>query len=591
MLKSLPIPKKLAAAFGAVMLAAAGTLTFVYTASSEVVELTEVNDRVDLEQSLSAAVESSLIAAVADMRGYAISGRPDDVAAFENSMKRFDGAVVKLRAVLTDPKDVALLNETTTAAAAWRRTVVDPMLAKMSKTDATQAHALAGSSGASHVVDNMKHGAETLREEKYRAVQASLREMHRASLSQEWVVAIGGFAMMVVSLLLWGLLRGLLGRPVVALTGVMKRLAGGDNRVEVPEITRGDELGDMARAVLVFRDAAVSKEAAERAKAMADAEQKLVVDTLSDGLSKLSQGDLTVEINGFPESYAVVGRNFNEALGGLRDLIGSVRESADAIRTGSSEIAEASENLARRTQGNAASLEETTAALTQIDGRIRASASAATRTVLRANEATVAVREGRSVTDEAVQAMGRVSESAKGIDGVIEGLDKIAFQTRVLAMNAAVEAGRAGEAGRGFAVVADLVSALAMRAEEEAGRARDQLTATQTDIHAAVTAVDRVDGALAGICDGVSEVHSLVGSIAADNEAQSTDVTQIRGAIGTMDQATQQNAAMVEETSAASRTLSNEVVSLVEQASRFKTGTPKALGFAGRRQAEFATVH
>ncbi len=176
------------------------------------------------------------------------------------------------------------------------------------------------------------------------------------------------------------------------------------------------------------------------------------------------------------------------------------------------------------------------------------------------------------MADEAVQAMGRVSDSAKGIDNVIEGLDKIAFQTRVLAMNAAVEAGRAGDAGRGFAVVADLVSALAMRAEEEAKRARDQLTVTQSDIVTAVEAVTKVDGALANISGDVAQVHELLASMAADNQAQSAAITQISVAIGTMDQATQQNAAMVEETSAAARNLAAEVDSLSEKAGRFNIG-------------------
>jgi methyl-accepting chemotaxis protein len=355
----------------------------------------------------------------------------------------------------------------------------------------------------------------------------------------------------------------------------MSALAQGRHDVPVPGTDRGDEIGAMARAVAVFRENGVAKAAADRAKAHAEAEQKMVVDTVSAQLADLSKGDLTVTIAAdFPPAYQLLKSNFNDALARLRDLIGSVSESATAIRTGSGEIAQASEDLARRTESNAASLEETAASVTQMDGRLRASAAAATRTVERADQAIATVGGGRAVADEAVQAMGRVSDSAKGIDSVIEGLDKIAFQTRVLAMNAAVEAGRAGDAGRGFAVVADLVSALAMRAEEEAKRARNQLTVTQTDIVTAVEAVTKVDGALANISGDVAQVHELLASMAADNQAQSAAITQISVAIGTMDQSTQQNAAMVEETSAAARNLAGEVGQLADQASRFKVGRP-----------------
>lgn len=187
----------------------------------------------------------------------------------------------------------------------------------------------------------------------------------------------------------------------------------------------------------------------------------------------------------------------------------------------------------------------------------------------RADQAISTVSSGRSTADGAVAAMSRVRESAKGIDEVIEGVDKIAFQTRVLAMNAAVEAGRAGDAGRGFAVVADLVSALAMRAEEEAQKARDQLTVTQDDIVTAVEAVQKVDGALVDISEGVGEVHELLGTMASDNQAQASAITQISAAIGQMDQSTQQNAAMVEETSAAARNLNTEVESLADKAGHF----------------------
>jgi methyl-accepting chemotaxis protein len=353
----------------------------------------------------------------------------------------------------------------------------------------------------------------------------------------------------------------------------MKTLAEGNNAADVPGTDRGDEIGAMAKAVLVFREAAIEKEKSDAAKKISDAEQQRVVSTLEVNLSKLAQGDLTSEINeAFSPAYESVKVNFNAAVTELRNLIGTVMESAVTIRTGSSEIAEASEALARRTEANAASLEETSAAVSQMNGRLKATAEAAGRTVERADGTIVTVSNGRSTADEAVQAMTRVADSAKGIDSVIEGLDKIAFQTRVLAMNAAVEAGRAGEAGRGFAVVADLVSALAMRAEEEAGRARDQLTATQTDIVAAVEMVQKVDSALADISGDVGEVHKLLGEMATDNQAQSTAIAQISVAIGTMDQSTQQNAAMVEETSAAARNLSGEVAALSEQASKFNVG-------------------
>lgn len=362
-------------------------------------------------------------------------------------------------------------------------------------------------------------------------------------------------------------------KPLERLQYAMRALAGGNNAVDVPGTERKDEVGAMAQSVLVFKQAAVEQAKAEKIKEASDAAQKTVVDTLEDRLKKLAEGDLTASIDAhFAPEYEGVKANFNAAVAALRDLIASVMESAETISTGSAEIAQASEDLARRTEGAAASLEETSAAVTEMNQRIKNTATAATQTVDRATGAIGVVDSGRSVADEAMQAMSRVSESAKGIDTVIEGLDKIAFQTRVLAMNAAVEAGRAGEAGRGFAVVADLVSALAMRAEEEAGRARDQLTATQADVTAAAEMVKRVDAALGAIVGDVNEVHGLLETMATDNQAQATTVTQVSTAVNSIDQMTQQNAAMVEQTSAAARNLNSEVAALKAQALRFNTG-------------------
>ncbi|WP_404368677.1 methyl-accepting chemotaxis protein [Sphingomonas sp. MMS24-J45] len=358
--------------------------------------------------------------------------------------------------------------------------------------------------------------------------------------------------------------RAAIADPYVETVVRMEALAAGDLTSSIAYTHYRDCVGRMTKAMLTFRDAAVDQQRQA-------SEQAAVVKVLSESLGRLRAGDLMSGIETeFPPAYAAVREDYNLALQALRDLVGTVTESATTINSGAREIARASEDLARRTETNVANLEETTSAIAQMDQRLKLTASAAVDTVTRADSAIATVAGGRAIADGAVAAMVRVSESAQGIDSVIEGLDKIAFQTRVLAMNAAVEAGRAGEAGRGFAVVADLVSALAMRAEEEAGRARDQLTTTQTEIISAVEMVRKVDGAFAGISGEVAEVHALLGNIANDNSAQAGAITEISGAVTAMDQTMQQNSAMVEQTSAAARTLASEVAHLTNSAGQFR---------------------
>ena len=359
--------------------------------------------------------------------------------------------------------------------------------------------------------------------------------------------------------------RATLVAPLADLAETVQALEPGSSAV-VPSADRDDELGDLARAIDKF-NAHVA-----HAEGQKNAMTEIIVQTVGSGLQRLAEGDLTTTIDAeLTGPFERLKRDFNAAIDSLRGLIGSVHSGATNLRQGSSEIAVASEDLARRTEANAASLETTAHVVGEIDGRLKTSVEAAASTVARANQTMEAVTAGRNRVSNAVGAMSRVSESAKGIDAVIEGLDKIAFQTRVLAMNAAVEAGRAGEAGRGFAVVADLVSALAMRAEEEAGRARDQLTVTQVEISSAVSAVEDVDGAFDSISDNAQSVHQLLAQVAEDNRVQSAAISRLNDTIRTMDQSTQQNAAMVEETSAAARNLMGEVSDLAERAGRFRT--------------------
>ncbi|OAN57394.1 chemotaxis protein [Sphingomonas sp. TDK1] len=412
----------------------------------------------------------------------------------------------------------------------------------------------------------------------------------RAGLTLEWItigLLVATLAAAVGGALYAGRLANRrLVHPLIALSDTVGRLLTAPG-TPLPETDRQDELGALARAIAAF------SQQVDSANAEKQATTELIVDTVGSGLRSLAGGDLTTRVDAQLQGpFARLKQDFNTAVDSLRALITSVHGGAGSLRRASTEITAAAEDLARRTEANAASLETTTAEVTQIDERLKTSVRAASETVGRADQTIEAVSSGRARVSSAVTAMSRVSESAKGIDAVIEGLDKIAFQTRVLAMNAAVEAGRAGEAGRGFAVVADLVSALAMRAEEEAGRARDQLTVTQVEIGTAVAAVEDVDGAFTSISENAQSVHKLLGQVAADNRVQSESISRLSETIRVMDHSTQQNAAMVEQTSAAARNLMAEIGQLVEQAGQFRidAGMARALPRAADAALPVASV-
>jgi methyl-accepting chemotaxis protein len=573
MFSSLTISRKLLAAFMVNICIAALILFLLWGSLSRNQMATQKSDAAQQTLADATSFEMSAQRMNAQIRGYVITGDVYYVKIYNETSAQMREALAKISTATQDPLDAAAVKKTKENWAIWEDRWGRPLIELVAKGHASEAADIIRTNREAWLIAPFLAPLRERRIELADRIKEYADQQAHTYKSSIGVIAFGGLALIISVIVLCILLTRAIANPIEKLTEAMSVMATGSYASDVEGTDRRDELGAMARAVEVFRENGIAKNAAEEAKRQDDAQRSQVIATISSQLSEVSTGNLTAAIvDEFPTEYITLKTNFNTALANLRDLIGAVSESAAAIRTGSGEIAQASEDLARRTESNAASLEETAASVTQMDGRLRASAEAAARTVDRADQAITTVGGGRAVADEAVQAMGRVSESAKGIDSVIEGLDKIAFQTRVLAMNAAVEAGRAGDAGRGFAVVADLVSALAMRAEEEAKRARDQLTVTQTDIVTAVEAVTKVDGALANISGDVVQVHELLATMAADNQVQSAAITQISAAIGTMDHSTQQNAAMVEETSAAARNLASEVGNLADQAGRFRVG-------------------
>ena len=258
---------------------------------------------------------------------------------------------------------------------------------------------------------------------------------------------------------------------------------------------------------------------------------------------------------------------------------------AQGVRSGAEEITQASDDLSRRTEQQAASLEETAAALDQITATVRHTAEGASEARNTVSAAKADAERSGAVVREAVQAMGGIETSSKQIGHIIGVIDEIAFQTNLLALNAGVEAARAGDAGRGFAVVATEVRALAQRSAEAAKEIKALISASGQQVEAGVKLVGETGKALERIVAQVAQLNRLVADIAASAQEQATGLHEVNTAVNQMDQVTQQNAAMVEESTAASHGLSGEAKELARLVGQFNLGdiAPKPAAAAPRK--------
>ncbi len=302
------------------------------------------------------------------------------------------------------------------------------------------------------------------------------------------------------------------------------------------------------------------------------------VEQLAGALQALSGGDLTQELGSpFLPALEKLRLDFNQTSSKLRTTLQTISQNAGAIAAASQQIQSASNDLSKRTEQQAASVEETAAALEQITTTVSDSSH-------RAQEAGSLVRRTKEhaensgkVVGQAVDAMGKIEQSAGEIGNIIGVIDEIAFQTNLLALNAGVEAARAGEAGKGFAVVAQEVRELAQRSAKAAKEIKELINASNDHVKSGVTLVGDTGKALREIVSQVVQVDSNVGAIVEASKEQATGLKEINTAVNTMDQGTQQNAAMVEETSAASHSLAREAEQLFALLGQFKFGSTTGL--------------
>ncbi len=424
----------------------------------------------------------------------------------------------------------------------------------------------------------------------------SMREADVLSTRALWLQLVCAGVAMVVMLGLTLNHGAVIRKGITGLRDSMRRILSGDYTSAIPAVGRGDEIGEMARAIEQFRDAAVEKADLERSAAEARRESESThsareaaaeanarevagaVSALGAGLKRLAEGNLTVSLSEpFRADLESLRLDYNQALDRLTFLMAKVRENAGSIQANGQQMRTAANELGRRTEQQAASLEETSAALNQITTTVRSSADRAEEASHMVGETKANAAESGRIVGEAIDAMARIENASAEIGKIINVIDEIAFQTNLLALNAGVEAARAGEAGKGFAVVAQEVRELAQRAAMAAKDIKGLVGRSSGEVETGVRLVQATGAALGRIGADVERIHSHMSEILVSAREQSTGLSEINSAIGQLDQMTQQNAAMVEQTTAASQILAQDSDGLVEAIAHFRIGEQASL--------------
>ncbi len=601
---NLKLSMKLAVGFGSLLAIVFVSLTYIYMQTVALAEIERLNsvsdeatDRVDL-------MLAHVSEARADIRRLILTGDPADKATVEKDLEAWKTEFTALRAILEKDATSILpdLNNYKGSFDAVINDFIKPEIT-LSLDPATRPQAIAlamhsflGKTQASFAI---------LRKKVDTWSQSYTIAGDQSMAATVHVVVITGVVVVALGILLGWFLSRAIGRPLNAMTEAMRVLAKGNLSVEIPARDQTDELGEMAGAVQVFKDAAIDKarleseaslarQAAEdertrnetvRAEAARQVAQ--VVDGLAAGLDKLAAGDLIHRLDRpFAADYESLRANFNTAVAQLQEAIEVVSVNTGAIRSGTGQISTASDDLSRRTEQQAASLEETAAALSEITTAVKKTAEGAVHARQVVKVASADAERSGEVVARTVTAMSGIERSSQQIGQIIGVIDEIAFQTNLLALNAGVEAARAGDAGRGFAVVASEVRGLAQRSAEAAKEIKTLILASDDQVKAGVQLVGETGKGLTRIVEQVAEISIIVNEIATSAEEQASGLSQVNIAVNQMDQVTQQNAAMVEEATAATHSLASDSEELARAVSRFQVGgSVVAMGRSGGGKA------
>ncbi|WP_279482485.1 methyl-accepting chemotaxis protein [Aureimonas sp. SK2] len=605
--KNIRVNRKLAIAFAPILAAVTVMTGVVLNNISDIQTAAGWDQHTTKVLAEAQKARQGILEQVAGMRGYIIAGQDSYLKDYENGRSLFESAASEIAALTSDnPQQQERVARLKTAGADYVAKVADPQR-RLAANPATrdQAAAITVAGTASTYASAVKSiigeitGAEEALLTKRRA------DTENSFASAYWTLGLGACVAFLVAGSMGWLLSRSVARPMLAMTAAMKRLAGGDNAVAVPAMGQRDELGDMAGALESFRQAAIEKErlegmtaserqAAEKARLAAEqraaaAARDAFVAAVRPSFERLSAGDLTARID--PEAnadYVEVCELFNASVGQLESTIGSVVGAVASMRSGLSEITVAAGDLSQRTEQQAASLEETVAALGEVARGVGETARSADSARAAASQAQREAEKGGQVVSQAMAAMAEIERSSQRIGNIIGVIDEIAFQTNLLALNAGVEAARAGEAGRGFAVVAQEVRGLAQRSAEAAKEIKDLIATSSTQVSDGVDLVSASGRSLEQIVDQVGGVAQVISQMAQSAREQAISLKEVSTAADGMDKVTQQNAAMVEETTAAAQSLSAETENLGQLVGRFRTRSAGSAVPAATRSVRIA---
>jgi methyl-accepting chemotaxis protein len=573
--------------------------------------LTGLNDLAALSDKAIAASDASRTARDSFDKAEQVTGRVlamTDLIAATDIEPKFTALTGTTAAALVDLQKAALSSEMSAIAegaakafARWQNDAAVLVGIKRSDTIAT--------------LDVMRHSGDRVRSLLDQAVTLSDRDARdriareKTTLTTQLeVIAAAAIAIAMAGIVGAFRLAHNLSQPLKALVVSAEKLAGGDVGVAIGSLNRRDEVGEIARAVDVFRAnvtaqaeaeaaaaeqrraAAAEKQRHDAAQAQAAAEQRTAMDAVAAALKRLASGDLTATLSRFPTTYRMLETDFNAAVTQLSQALREVAQNTRSINVSTQTMSDAAGDLAAKTEQQVANLERTAGHLNAIATTVRDTAKGAkhARDVV-AHAQVEAERTGLVVRD-AVHAMGELEKASGHISQIIGVIDEIAFQTNLLALNAGVEAARAGDSGRGFAVVASEVRALAQRSADAAKEIKQIVGGSSQQINAGVSLVKQTGVALDRILKQVAEINGIISSISDAAARQATGLDEVNEAVNGMGEITHSNSMLVSGSADASRDLASEAETLALLVARFKIDHGDETRGATRRAPSYAAA-